>query len=84
MWILKKAFQKKTWPCCRNGHLFTVRRLRPSVEVSARAARLETVSGGLLWSVEPSRVGEKNTRVVKDFQSPPACQSPAAQEATPV
>lgn len=44
------------------------------MEVSARAARLETVSGGLLWSVEPGRLEERNTRVGKDFQSPPAFQ----------
>lgn len=51
----EKAFQQKTWPWCRNGHHFTVQRLRPSVEAGARMARLKTVSGGLLRSVEPNR-----------------------------
>lgn len=55
----EKAFQKKTWPCCRNGHHFTVQRLRPSVEGSGGAERLETVSGGLLRSVKPNRSGGK-------------------------
>lgn len=50
----KKAFQK-TWPYCRNGHHFTVQHLRFSVEESASPALLETVSGGLLWSVKPER-----------------------------
>lgn len=52
VWVLKKAFQK-TWPYCRNGHHFTVQHLRFSVEESASLALLETVSGGLLWSVKP-------------------------------
>lgn len=49
---LEKAFQR-TWPYCRNGHHFTVQHLRFSVEESAGLALLETVSGGLLWSVKP-------------------------------
>lgn len=58
VWVLEKAFQK-TWPYCRNGHHFTVQHLRFSVEESAGSALLETVSGGLLWSVKPKRLTEK-------------------------
>lgn len=56
---LEKAFQK-TWPYCRNGHHFTVQHLRFSVEESAGPALLETVSGGLLWSVKPEKMNEKS------------------------
>lgn len=59
----EKAFQKKTWPCCRNGHHFTVQRLRPSVDASARMAQLKTVSGGLLRSVKPKKLeGRKKSK----------------------
>lgn len=71
----KKAFQK-TWPYCRNGHHFTVQHLRFSVEESASLALLETVSGGLLWSVKPE---EQTQRAA--FQTFPHVSSPQPEMA---
>lgn len=66
---LEKAFQR-TWPYCRNGHHFTVQHLRFSVEESAGPALLETVSGGLLWSVKPlKKKKEKKKKNVKSIVS---------------
>lgn len=79
----EKAFQE-TWPCCRNGHHFTVQHLRPSVEASVRMARLKTVSGGLLWSVKPERGGKKEELFQTFHFLQHFIKSPAEQEAKQV
>lgn len=77
VWVLERHFQK-TWPCCSNGHHFTVQHLRFSVEESAGRALLETVSGGLLWSVKPEgSTGEREKKALFQHISSPPPRIPA-------